>query len=92
MFVTQHGLVFQDLSAFGSTSGPRHTASAQGNRAAAQRRAEAAAFVAERGPDVAARVKNYCDTHGHGPLWSDLGRALGLAYQCGGTVMVSVVP
>ena len=51
-------------------------------QAAAQRDAEVTAFVAEQGPDAAAWVAAcYRNTHGHGPLWSELGRALELEHR-----------
>ena len=52
---------------------------AEKKQAAARRRAEVAGFVAECGPDAAAWVRRYRDTHGHGPLWSELGAALELS-------------
>ena len=54
---------------------------AEKKQAAAQRRDEVAAFVTESGPDAAAWVRRYYDTHGHGPLWSELGRALELSHR-----------
>lgn len=51
---------------------------AANKQAAEQHHAQAAAFVAECGPDAAAWVQGYCATRGHGPLWSELGRALEL--------------
>jgi hypothetical protein len=50
-------------------------------QAAAQLRVEAEAFVAARGPDAAAWVRGFCHVHGHGPLWFELGQALGLDYR-----------
>jgi hypothetical protein len=50
-------------------------------QAAAQRDAEVDAFVAECGPDAGAWVRRYCTTHGHGPLWSELVRALELEHR-----------
>lgn len=48
---------------------------------AARRRAEVAEIVTARGPQAAAWVRDYCDAHGHGPSWYELGHALGLDYQ-----------
>lgn len=50
-------------------------------QAAAQRDAEVSAFVAKYGPDAASWVRRYRSTHGHGPLWSELRRALELDHQ-----------
>ena len=50
-------------------------------QSAAQRDAEVAAVVAAHGPDAAAWVRRYRATHGHGPLWSELGRALELEHR-----------
>lgn len=50
-------------------------------RAAAQLRVQAEAFVAARGAEVAAWVRQSCEVHGHGPLWFELGQSLQLDYQ-----------
>ena len=52
----------------------------ENKQAAAERRAEVDAFVAARGPDAAAWVRDYCDSHGQGPRWFELGQSLGLEY------------
>ena len=54
---------------------------AANKQAAEQRDADAAAVVAECGPDAAAWVRGFCATRGHGPLWSELGRALELEHR-----------
>ena len=49
--------------------------------AAAALRAQADAFVAARGPEAAAWVREFGEVHGHGPSWHELGEAMQLDYR-----------